>query len=132
MACCQGPGALTLLTVPRTVHKLTAGRFSHDVVRRHRLERATVGWHLARPFEEVRVLREVYTETTGRKGIPFTDEQRRRLAVKGKTLTPEEREARCHSSAPAPLSIGFVGSRVRSTTAPRSVGLAGRARRTTR
>jgi hypothetical protein len=38
-------------------------------------------------LEEVRVLREVYTETTGRKRIPFTDEQRRRLAVKGKALT---------------------------------------------
>jgi hypothetical protein len=35
-------------------------------------------------LEEVRVLREVYSETTGRKRIPFTDEQRRRLAVKGK------------------------------------------------
>ena len=39
-------------------------------------------------LEEVRVLREVYTESTGRKRIPFTDEQRRRLAIKGKALTP--------------------------------------------
>jgi hypothetical protein len=45
-------------------------------------------------LEEVRVLREVYIESTGRKRIPFTDEQRRRLAIKGKALTPEERETR--------------------------------------
>jgi len=43
-------------------------------------------------LEEVRVLREVYTETAGRKRVPFTDEQRRRPAIKGKALTPEERE----------------------------------------
>jgi hypothetical protein len=43
-------------------------------------------------LEEVRVLREVYAETTGRKRIPFTDEQRRRPAIKGRALTPEERE----------------------------------------
>jgi len=43
-------------------------------------------------LEEVRVLREVCTESTGRKRISFTDEQRRRLAIKGKALTPEERE----------------------------------------
>lgn len=42
--------------------------------------------------EEARVLREVFTETTGRKRIPFTDKQRRRLAIKGKALTSDERE----------------------------------------
>ena len=46
-------------------------------------------------LEEVRVLRETYAETTGRKRIPFTDEQRRRLAVRGKALTPDKREACC-------------------------------------
>jgi hypothetical protein len=46
-------------------------------------------------LEEVRVLREVHATATGRKRIPFTDEQRRRLAVKGKGLTPDEREACC-------------------------------------
>jgi hypothetical protein len=46
-------------------------------------------------LEEVRVLREVYRETTGRKRIPFTDEQLRRLAIKGKALTPDEREGCC-------------------------------------
>jgi len=32
-------------------------------------------------LEEVRALRDIYTATTGRKGIPFTDERRRRLAT---------------------------------------------------
>jgi hypothetical protein len=38
-------------------------------------------------LEEVRVLREVYTETTGRKRIAFTYEQRRRLAIKANNPT---------------------------------------------
>jgi hypothetical protein len=42
-------------------------------------------------MEEVRVLREAYAETTGRKRIALADGQRRRLAVKGEALTPEER-----------------------------------------
>jgi hypothetical protein len=37
----------------------------------------------------------VFTEATGRKRIPFTDEQRKRLAIAGKALTPEERETCC-------------------------------------
>jgi transposase InsO family protein len=43
-------------------------------------------------MEEVRILRETYAEATGQKRIAFTDDQRRRLAVKGKALTPEERK----------------------------------------
>jgi len=58
-------------------------------------------------LEEVRVLREVYTETTGRKRIPFTDEQRRRLAIKGKALTPEEREACCQIVRPSTILTWF-------------------------
>jgi putative transposase len=58
-------------------------------------------------LEEVRVLREVYTETTGRKRIPFTDEQRRRLAIKGKALTPEEREACCQIARPSTILTWF-------------------------
>jgi hypothetical protein len=58
-------------------------------------------------LEEVRVLREVYTETTGRKRIPFTDEQRRRLAIKGKALTPEEREACCQIVRPSTILSWF-------------------------
>jgi hypothetical protein len=50
--------------------------------------------------EEAHVLREVFKETTGRKRIPFTDEQRRRLAIRGKALTPDERETCCHLVRP--------------------------------
>jgi hypothetical protein len=56
-------------------------------------------------LEEVRVLQEVYTETTGRKRIPFTDEQRRRLAIKGKAL--EEREACCQIVRPSTILTWF-------------------------
>ena len=57
--------------------------------------------------EEVRVLREVYTETTGRKRISFTDEQRRRLAIKGKALTPQEREDCCQIVRPSTILAWF-------------------------
>jgi hypothetical protein len=58
-------------------------------------------------LEEVRVLREVYTETTGRKRIPFTDEQRRRLAIKGKALTPQERDNCCQIVRPNTILAWF-------------------------
>jgi hypothetical protein len=58
-------------------------------------------------LEDVRILREVYSETTGRKRIPFTDEQRRRLAVKGKALTPQEREECCQIVQASPLLAWF-------------------------
>jgi transposase len=58
-------------------------------------------------LEEVRVLREVYSETTGRKRIPFTDEQRRRLAIKGKVLTPEAREGCCQIVRPNTILAWF-------------------------
>ena len=59
---------------------------------------------MARRFEylheENRVLREIFTEVTGRKRIPFCDEQRRRLAIKGKQLTVAERKACCQIVSP--------------------------------
>ena len=58
-------------------------------------------------LEEVRVLREIYAETTGRKRIPFTNEQRRRLAIKGRALTPEERKACCQIVRPSTLLMWF-------------------------
>ena len=58
-------------------------------------------------LEEVRVLREAFTETTGRKRIPFTDEQRKRLAVAGKALTPEERETCCQLARPKTILDWF-------------------------
>ena len=41
--------------------------------------------------EEVRVLKEARQTATAQRRIPLTDEQRRRLASKGKALTPAER-----------------------------------------
>jgi hypothetical protein len=41
--------------------------------------------------EENRVLKEALQTEAGKRRIPLTDEQRRRLATKGKTLTPAER-----------------------------------------
>jgi hypothetical protein len=58
-------------------------------------------------LEEVRVVREVYTEATGRKRIPFTDEHRRRLAMAGKALTPGERETCCQIVRPKTLLDWF-------------------------
>ena len=42
--------------------------------------------------EENRVLKEALETATGHRRNPLTDEQRRRLATKGKALTPAERE----------------------------------------
>jgi len=57
--------------------------------------------------EEVRVLREAFQATTGRKRIPFTDEQRRRLAIAGKALMPEERETCCQLVRPKTILEWF-------------------------
>jgi hypothetical protein len=43
--------------------------------------------------EEVRVLKETLATATGKTRIAFTAEQRRRLALKGRQLTAEERRA---------------------------------------
>ena len=57
--------------------------------------------------EEVRVLREILLAKTGRPRIAFTDDQRRRLALKGKALTPEERSACCQIVRPDTLLKWF-------------------------
>jgi transposase len=45
--------------------------------------------------EENRVLKEALQAATGKTRVPLTDEQRQRLATKGKALTPAEREECC-------------------------------------
>ncbi len=50
--------------------------------------------------EEVRVLKEALALASGKKRIEFTSDQRRRLATKGKALTPEERNACCQIVCP--------------------------------
>lgn len=57
--------------------------------------------------EEVRVLRETVVALTGKSRIPFTADQRRRLAIKGKALTPAERTACCQLVRPATILAWF-------------------------
>ena len=57
--------------------------------------------------EEVRVLKEVIEALNGGKRIEFTDEQRRRLAVSGKELTPKEREEVCEIVKPGTILTWF-------------------------
>ena len=58
-------------------------------------------------LEEVRVLKEVIKMTTGNSRISFTADQRRRLAVKGKELTPEERRTCCQLVKPETILAWF-------------------------
>jgi putative transposase len=57
--------------------------------------------------EENRVLKEALRAATGKSRIPFTDEQRRRLAPKGKALTPAEREDCCQIVRPSTILAWF-------------------------
>jgi phage host-nuclease inhibitor protein Gam len=57
--------------------------------------------------EEVRTLKEALAAATETERIRFTDEQRRRLAVKGKALTPRERAAACQIVRPETI-LGLV------------------------
>ena len=53
--------------------------------------------------EEVRVLKDVLKAVTGSDRIVFTADQRRRLAVAGKALSPEERKKCCQIVKPGTL-----------------------------
>jgi putative transposase len=53
--------------------------------------------------EEVRVLKEILAAITGSDRISFTVEQRRRLAVAGKALSPEERNKCCQVVKPGTI-----------------------------
>jgi putative transposase len=55
----------------------------------------------------VLVLREALVNATGKTRIAFTVEQRQRLAVKGKALTPDEREGCCQLVQPATILKWF-------------------------
>src|ERR1700690_1956777 len=57
--------------------------------------------------EEVRVLKEALAAATGKSRIDFTAEQRRRLALKGKQLTVEERRACCQMVRPETILAWF-------------------------
>jgi putative transposase len=53
--------------------------------------------------EEVRVLKEALVLATGKRHAPLTDDQRRRLAIKCKELTPNERRDCCQIVKPATI-----------------------------
>jgi hypothetical protein len=57
--------------------------------------------------EEVRVLKEVVRAISGTGRIAFTAEQRRRLAIAGKELSPDERRKCCQIVKPATLLAWF-------------------------
>jgi putative transposase len=57
--------------------------------------------------EEVRVLKELLAAETGRTRMIFTPDQRRRLALKGKALTPEDRKACCQIVRPETILAWF-------------------------
>ena len=57
--------------------------------------------------EEVRVLKEVVAAITGSGRMAFTADQRRRLAVAGKALSPEERWKYCQIVKPATVLAWF-------------------------
>jgi hypothetical protein len=60
------------------------------------------------------VLKEALRAAAGRTRIPLSDEQRRRLATKGKTLTPAEREECCQIVRPSTILEWFRGIQCRS------------------
>ena len=120
----------------RAVRKLKTCQFSHEFGRSTRLVLVEFGWHCSRALmlpvpgqfiiamvayalnermarrveylqEEVRVLKETLACLTGKKRLDFTVDQRRRLALKGKALTPEEREACCQLVRPATILAWF-------------------------
>ena len=57
--------------------------------------------------EENRVLKEALRAATGKTRIPLSSEQRRRLATKGKALTPAEREECCQIVRPSTILAWF-------------------------
>lgn len=57
--------------------------------------------------EEVRVLQEALATATGKSRVFFTPEQRRRLAINGKALTPDERRTCCQIVRPATILAWF-------------------------
>jgi hypothetical protein len=72
---------------------------------------ATISERMARQLEyaqeEVRALKEALAVVTRTERIRFTTEQRRRLALKGKALTPREREACCQVVRPETILAWF-------------------------
>ena len=77
--------------------------------------------------EQNRIFKATVQTATGKARIPLSDEQRRRLATKGKALTPAEREECCQIVRPSTIlawfrqlvSRKYDSSRVRRPGRPR-------------
>ena len=78
-------------------------------------DRLTRKMHYMR--EEQRILIELLQQATGKKRFAFTDDHRRRLAIKGKELTAKERKACCHIVRPATYWHGIGNSLPANMTA---------------
>jgi len=57
--------------------------------------------------EENRILKEALRAATGQRRIPLTNDQRRRLALTGKALTPAKREECCQIVRPSTILMWF-------------------------
>lgn len=57
--------------------------------------------------EDVGALKEALLNATGKKRIAFTAEQRQRQAIKGKAVTPDEREGCCRLVQPTTILKSF-------------------------
>jgi hypothetical protein len=73
--------------------------------------------------EEVLVLKEALAAATGTTRVKLSAEQRRRLALKGKELTAEERRACCQIVRPVSIltTMGPLVSQEHSPRGPRRV-----------
>lgn len=80
--------------------------------------------------EEVRVLKEALQAATGTGRISFTADQRRRLALAGKELNPEERQKCCQLVKPVTILGWFreLGARKYDSSAVRKRGRTRKAR----
>ena len=65
--------------------------------------------------EEVRVLKEIVAALTGNGRLSFTADQRRRLAVAGKALSPAERKKCCQIVKPGTILGWFRQMGIRCT-----------------
>jgi putative transposase len=80
--------------------------------------------------EEIRVLKEMLRGVTGGRRLSFTADQRRRLALAGKELSPDERRKYCQLVKPATILAWFreLGARKYDSSAARRSGRPGKAR----
>jgi putative transposase len=79
--------------------------------------------------EEVVVLKEALATATGKTRVDVTPEQRRRLALKGKELTAEERRGVCQIVRPETIHAWFrqLAAQKYDSTEARKVGRPGKA-----